>query len=256
MRTFALSFGVAATLVVGGNAGAADFQWHGHLGDGRTIEIKGVNGGIHAVAGSGDVEVSAEKRGRRNDPKLVEIKVVEHANGVTICAVYPSSGAQPNECVPGGGGRSNTHDNDVTVDFEVRVPAGVRFVGRTVNGGIDAVDLPSSAGAYTVNGSIEVAAAGEVEAETVNGEIRAKLGDASGTEPLRFKTVNGSIRVGLSASASANVRAKTLNGDITTDFPLTVQGRMGRHVSGAIGGGGRTLSLETVNGSIELRQGA
>ena len=38
-------------------------------------------------------------------------------------------------------------------------------------------------------------------------------------------------------------------------FPLTIQGRFGpRHLSGTIGGGGRTLQLSTVNGSIHLRQ--
>ena len=29
----------------------------------------------------------------------------------------------------------NVRDNDVTVTFTVHVPAGVRFAGRTVNGG-------------------------------------------------------------------------------------------------------------------------
>jgi hypothetical protein len=46
-----------------------------------------------------------------------------------------------------------------------------------------------------------------------------------------------------------------VNGSITTDFPLTVQGKWGpRKAHGTIGGGGRELSLETVNGSVELRK--
>ena len=46
-----------------------------------------------------------------------------------------------------------------------------------------------------------------------------------------------------------------MNGEIETDFPLTVTGRISRrHLSGTIGGGGRTLELETVNGSIQLRK--
>ena len=62
-----------------------------------------------------------------------------HAGGVTICAVYPSRDARkPNECPPGDGGRMNVQNNDVSVRFTVRVPAGVTFVGKTVNGEIEA----------------------------------------------------------------------------------------------------------------------
>jgi hypothetical protein len=43
----------------------------------------------------------ATKHGRRSDPAEVEIEVVEHAGGVTICAVYPSPGSRPNECRQG-----------------------------------------------------------------------------------------------------------------------------------------------------------
>lgn len=59
----------------------------------------------------------------------------------------------------------------------------------------------------------------------------------------------------LPADAGAEVKAQTVNGDIRTDFPLTVQGRiLRRRLSGTIGAGGRQLDLETVNGSIELRR--
>ena len=34
-------------------------------------------------------EVTATKTGRKSNPAEVEIRVVEHAEGVTICAVYP-----------------------------------------------------------------------------------------------------------------------------------------------------------------------
>jgi len=53
--------------------------------------IKGVSGDIRAVASSGDVEVTAAKHARRSDPDDVKIEVVEHEDGVTICAVYPAT---------------------------------------------------------------------------------------------------------------------------------------------------------------------
>ncbi len=52
---------------------------------------------------------------------------------------------------------------------------------------------------------------------------------------------------------NANVRASTLNGSITTDFPMTLTGTFTpRKLEGTIGAGGRSLELSTVNGSITL----
>ena len=70
----------------------ADFVWHGSVGAGQTVEIKGVNGAIIAERAAGtEIEVRAERRGRRSDPGEVQIEVIEHDEGVTVCAVYPSS---------------------------------------------------------------------------------------------------------------------------------------------------------------------
>src|SRR6266513_1792532 len=54
---------------------------------------------------------------------------------------------------------------------------------------------------------------------------------------------------------NGDVRAVAGSGDIVTDFPLMVRGRLGpRSLRGTIGSGGRRLALETVNGSIRLRK--
>src|SRR5437762_2557265 len=123
---------VATLALVPRAAGAqGEFHWKGKVAPGKAIEIKGVNGDIRADAGSGDVEVSAVKHARRSDPDEVKIEVVQHEDGVTICAVYPSDGRRENTCEAGDDGHMNVRDNDVTVDFTVRVPAGVRFRGNT-----------------------------------------------------------------------------------------------------------------------------
>jgi len=169
--------------------------------------------------------------------------------------VYPSDGRRENTCEAGDGGHMNVRDNDVTVDFTVLVPAGVRFRGNTVNGEVAAADLSGDVEANTVNGSIRISTAGYAEAQTVNGEIVASLGRATWRDALEFRTVNGGITLDLPAGLSTEVRAKTVNGDIQTDFPLMVTGRLGpRSLRGTIGSGGRRLALETVNGSIRLRK--
>jgi len=195
------------------------------------------------------------KHAHRSDPDEVKIEVVPHEGGVTICAVYPSYSRRQNTCEPDEGGHMNTQDNDVVVDFTVRVPAGVRFVGRTVNGAVDAANLGGDVEANTVNGSIHVSTSGYAQASTVNGSITASLGRAGWSDVLEFHTVNGAITLDLPANVSTEVRASTVNGDIETDFPLMVTGRLGpRRVTGTIGSGGRRLALETVNGSIRLRK--
>jgi hypothetical protein len=263
-RTTFLAAMVATVAVAAAPAPAAsqagarqeDFHWSGNVAAGAAVEIKGVNGGIVATgAPSGEVEVTAVKKGRKSDPAQVKIEAVEHDGGVTICAVYPSEGGTPNECKPGEGGRMRVRDNDVNVEFTVKVPAGVRFVGRTVNGSIHASHLAADAEAHTVNGGIELDSAGTARAETVNGGITARLGRADWTGTLALKTVNGGIDVSVPAGLSADVKASTVNGDIETDFPLTVTGRISRRsIQGTIGGGGRLLEMETVNGGIALRR--
>jgi hypothetical protein len=234
-----------------------DFRWSGRVAAGRTIEIKGILGNVRAEASSSDeVEVVAVKSARRSDPKEVEIRVVEHSNGVTICAVYPSGNPnRPNDCQPGENGHSSTHNNDVNVEFTVRVPQGVRFRGATINGNVETGALGSDVEATTINGSIKISAAGIARATTINGSITASLGNANWTSPLEFKTVNGGITLDLPSNTSTDVRAETLNGDISSDFPMNTLTRVGRkHLDGTIGNGGRELSLKTINGSIRLRR--
>lgn len=240
-----------------------EFRWQGRVQPGQTFEIKGVNGNVRAEGyGGNQVEVVATKKGNRSDPKEVEIRVVEHAGGVTICAVYPSDDAsRPNDCQPGRGGHTNVRNNDVSVDFTVRVPAGVRFSGRTVNGEVEAERIGSDVEASTVNGSINITASGLAQANTVNGTIKASMGAANWSNELKFNTVNGSIILDFPASLSTEVRAETLNGDVTSDFPMNVQSteevRPGRpkRISATIGGGGRSLALKTINGDIRIKRG-
>ena len=236
-----------------GHAKQSDrWTWHGRVAEGKTIEIRGINGDVTAEASDGpEVEVTAVKRGRRSDPDEVRIEVVEHEGSVTICAVYPGD---RNNCAPGGG-RMNTRNNDVEVTFTVRIPRGVGFDGNTVNGDVEASGLTGSANVETVNGSVRLeTSGGDASASSVNGGVTAVV-HAIGTSAMNFKSVNGSVNVTLPAGISADIDAQTVNGSIDTDFPITVNGRMSpRHIRGSIGQGGRRLELETVNGSIRLRK--
>jgi Toastrack DUF4097 len=256
MRTLMLV--AVGSLVAAGSLAAQDFRWHAPLASGKTLEVRGISGRVRAVrATGGEAEVTAVKKaGRRGNPEDVEIKVVERGDGVTICAVYPTRRSGMSECRPGGGHGDHIKDTDVSVDFEVRVPAGVDFLGSTVNGDVSASELPADARVSSVNGDVEVSAAGTARGTTVNGSVVATVGKAGWSGTLEFSTVNGGIRVTLPADLDADVEASTVNGSVDSDFPITVQGRMRpREFRGRIGKGGRKLELTTVNGSIELRKG-
>jgi hypothetical protein len=231
---------------------SADWNWHGRVPAGKTLEIRGVNGRIEAEPSSGsEVVVTATKRAHRSDPEDVKIDVVQHDGNVTICAVYPGSS---NRCGSDDDYHMSTHNNDVEVEFHAQLPAGVVFTGGTVNGDVEVNNITGGVDATTVNGSVRLeTASGDASAHTVNGSVTATVHGQS-TRALRFETVNGGVTLSVPKNLSADLEAETVNGSIETDFPITVTGRINRrHLDGRIGQGGRSLKIETVNGSIRLR---
>jgi hypothetical protein len=239
------------------DAQAAPFQWRGTVAQGQTVEIRGVIGGVRAMESQdGAVHVEATRTANRSDPSSVRIEVVEHADGVTICAVYPTprGSRRDNECRPGGG-QSSVQNNDTQVAFVVRVPAGVRLAANVVTGSVRVEGLRSDVTAATVNGGIDIHTTGFVRASTVNGSITGRLEQARVGGDTRFETVNGSITLELADGLNANFRASTVSGRIDSDFPITVTGQVSRRsLRGTIGTGGPELRASTVNGSIRLRR--
>lgn len=248
---------LALAFSVPGVSAQEEFRWSGAVERGDAVTVRGVNGEIVARPAPDDqVVVRATKRARDDAPASVEIEVIEDAEGVLICAVYPDDrGERPNRCARGDDYHMSTHDNDVAVHFEVGVPSGVELDARTVNGDVRATGLTARVRTSTVNGSIRVESRGVVSAHTVNGSIDASMGSADWTGPLEFHTVNGGITLRVPEGTGADIEVETVNGDLETDFPLTIEGRLRwgpKRLRGRIGGGGQPLELHTVNGSIRL----
>ena len=235
---------------------AESFRWTGTLEPGRTLEVKDVKGDVIVERALGDViEVTATARARRSDASEVRVDVVEHAAGVTICAVYPTPrGRRENYCAPGSGGRMNSRDNDTQVEFRIRLPDGVRLTGRTVNGDVKALGLASDVVLSTVNGDVDVSTTGYAEASTVNGSIDARIGQMNSWGGLSFETVNGSVTLDLPDDVDADLDARWVNGDLDSSLPLRIEGRLSRRrIQGMLGDGGPKISVSTVNGSIRIR---
>ncbi len=225
---------------------------------GERFELFGVNGDIHATPTDGNVvEIAVRVSGTESDVSSIEIIQLDHAEGVTVCVVYPARPDRVNECRVGGGNQSVSNISlDAQVDFEIRIPRDVSLVARTVNGRVDAIDLHSDVKVSTVNGAIEVSTAGFASAATVNGGIEAHLGRADWDGRLGFSTVSGSIEISLPTEANTEVLVTTLTGSIHSDFPLEIESIgdvwSGRRAHGTLGQGGRNLRVSTLNGSVSL----
>jgi hypothetical protein len=219
-------------------------KWTGHVAAGRSMEVRTIAGSIHVTAATGDVG-EIEAKVHDGDPgSAPSVRFTEDERGVTARVETHEHGC-----------RCDHGSDDAAVDFEVRVPAGVRLVARTVQGGIDVDGVGSPIEAHTVEGGITIKAATSARAHTVNGSIAASFKGADLDSDTEIETVNGPVTVSLPAGANAQLVASTLNGQVHVGFPIDGSTES-RRVHGAIGHGGRQLVLRTVNGTIEVSRGS
>lgn len=260
-----------------------DFHWTQRMNPGDQIAVKGIVGDIRAEPSTGgEVTVDAVKRGA--DAREVRIEVVRRSQGYVVCAIYPhddddgwnshrrdgdGDGDEPRDACSqlGGGGR----DIHASVDFTVHVPAGVRFAATTVSGDVYADRLRSPVRAASVSGDVHVQTYGPVQASSVSGDVTADVG--RGGEEMEFRSVSGNVSLRLPANVDADLQARTISGEIESDFPLTMDSmarrsedreerggfvrvnvRVGHEAHGRLGRGGSELKITTVSGDITVRR--
>jgi len=238
------------------------FNWSGHVSAGRWIRVRNLNGSITVGQASGDnVEVIATKRWRRGDPSVVRIETKKFGPGdesVLICALWGerSSCDEHNYQTHSDRGERGMRNNDVSVEFRVLVPRGVKVGANTINGAVTIDGVTAEVDAGTINGDLEVTTTGgPVNATNINGSVRARLGRLESDSRMDFTTVNGNVVVEFSGDFGADVDLQTVNGSLNTNFEMTISGRLDpKHLRTHIGRpGGPRIRLETVNGSVELR---
>lgn len=204
-------------------------------------------------------EIKAIKKTRRNPEnlKLVRIEVKSEGNRVTVRTIYP-----------------RFRNTGVTVDYEILLPKKLadtslevvngriqisgnlhRVRASAVNGNIQAEGIEGPINFSAVNGKIEaVITSGPTKIETVNGPISCQIRALN--DNLTLETVNGPIKIKMPAESSLNayLEAKSTNGEINIDLPLTFKGltKIKGSLEGQIGTGGPLIRLRTINGSITL----
>jgi hypothetical protein len=209
-------------------------------GDG-TFELNNVNGTVRIEAWEkNDVEVRAIKttpdRGDLLD--LVAIDVDSTPDSLSISTRYPQE-----------------EGVEVAVDYVIRVPRHAQLLHiSNINGTLRVVNSDHLGDLHTVNGNIEVyEGGGNVHAHTTNGNVFLELknpGDMHGTSA---ETTNGSVVLAVPADLSADLEARCLNGNFSSELPLQLQSaNQLRLVHGKLGHGGMPIHLGTVNGAIRV----
>jgi hypothetical protein len=253
---------LAAAPVARAQQPSDDFHWTGRVAPGHWLRVRNLSGPILVEPStSGQVEVDAEKRGHHGDPSEVHFVMTRtgaDSSDVLICALWGNE-SSCNET----GYHSHNHrhggwddDNDLSVRFTVKLPAGVNVGVSTVNGRVAVDGATAEVDASTVNGGVEAnTLGGPVTASTVNGDVEVHMASTGKATNLEYSTVNGSVTVTLPTKLDANIDLSTVNGSVQSDYPLTLEGRIDpKHLHGTIGAGGLHIRASTVNGQIELRK--
>lgn len=143
------------------------------------------------------------------------------------------------------------------VSWEVRVPRSMNLDIETHNGGIDVSGVRGEIRFEALNGGVDlVNVGGDVVGRTTNGGLHVELdGSRWSGAGLDVVTTNGGVTLVIPEAYSARLETGTVNGDIDIDFPVTVQGRIGRRLSTTLGDGGPTIRAVTTNGGVEIRRG-
>ena len=126
-------------------------------------------------------------------------------------------------------------DNVVTLDaavqdmarggnFQITVPRSTSLVVQNAWGGdISCAGLTGDIEINSMQGEIKLDdVAGGVVVSTMNGEIQAGIRELQEKKPLSFTSMNGEVIIRLPESAKANVRLRTQNGSVLTDFDESV----------------------------------
>ncbi|RKR84791.1 hypothetical protein BDD43_5044 [Mucilaginibacter gracilis] len=187
--------------------------------------------------------------------------------------------------IAGGGGLDITakeRNNVVTINTDmpmkninlnIKIPRGVSNLKlSTVNGrGIWVSNVSGDLEISNTNGSITLTdISGSVVANTVNGSIKVNFKAVDNKAPMAFSTLNGSVDVVFPANLKANVKLKSDQGNVYSDFDIAADRQIPKvsksnsqgmyrlsvdeTVYGKINGGGPEMLMKTMNGNIYLRK--
>lgn len=201
------------------------------------------NGGI-SVEGSSRGDIAVQARVVATAATEDEARGIASRVQVTATAIR----------VEAEGPRNLGRRESWSVSYRVAAPRNTPLSLKTTNGGITIDAIDSRVELKTTNGGIKLTRmAGDVEGRTTNGGIDVDL-EGSGWQGggLDLQTTNGGVRLAVPTQYNAHLEAGTTNGHVRIDFPVTVQGTIGKTFSTDLGSGGATLRVRTSNGGVRV----
>jgi hypothetical protein len=283
MKTITIGPLLCASLLCAGGAEAQMHTEHSSskqtlhfAGSGpHTLELRAITGAITVEAYDGDdVEMLVNKfvRAETEDDlhaagSEVSLDTSDNADLVRVIVREPNQGVCGEQFHHWSYHREPRYE--VRFDFTVRVPRDTHLQLCTINdGNVTVKGTQGDFSVRSVNGRITMTDVGGAgEAVTVNGPVSASFVAAPHAASL-FKTINGEVVVSLPDRAAADLRMKTFNGGLYTDFDVqsvpveglrTVEKRDGMTVyrssgftSVRIANGGPELTMDTMNGDVRV----
>jgi hypothetical protein len=125
------------------------------------------------------------------------------------------------------------------------------------DGRIEGRNLDGSLRARTSDGAIQVQGRFDnLELHTGDGHVEAEIAPRSHMNSTwSVSTSDGSVELRLPSDFAADLDARTGDGHITLDFPVTVSGSYGQNkIRGKINGGGPVMEIRTGDGNITLEK--
>lgn len=168
----------------------------------------------------------------------------------------------------------NTGNPNKVVDLDLKIPQDVKLKVGTVNDGeISVENVRGELEVTNVNDKITLTnISGSVVANTVNGDVIVTFSKLDTNAPMAFSTLNGDVNVSLPAGAKANLKLKSDNGEIFSDFEVAVDKTPGKiektsapgvykikkddWVYGKINGGGSEMLMKNMDGNIYIKKAA
>jgi len=214
----------------------------------QTYELDGDSAfAVHATSGS--VTVTG------TDGDQVVVKVTKHGGNPQQREAARVLASKTDEgltilTAPGQGG-------GVNVSYEIKVPRELRRLEVSAErGDIKVGEFDGTAVLNLTNGSISVAAAGEVRGRLVNGDINVTYaGRHEGAQ--EFTVVNGGVKVSFADEPQVDLKAASTNGDVRVEGDVGAAAEKrgnGHRLEAELGGGGAPLTLKVVNGDIRLKK--
>ncbi len=152
------------------------------------------------------------------------------------------------------------------MDFDIKIPKNAKLHIKEIGWNGDGITVKD------VAGEIEIAAqgsdiliknaSGPVVASTVNGDVEIIFTSVNPDRPNSISCTNGFIDVTIPSDTKADLRMKSINGEVYTDMDIDMdKGKDGLkligsyNISGSINGGGVEIDLRAINDDIYLRKG-